>query len=108
MVVGRCDPPKSYDVNDYKFFQGNPIRILNDNDTIDIGNRCIQVHYTPEHSPGHMCFWKREYDYLFTSDLVYKNALFAYFPSTDPEGYLYYPLKVCFQYITLWIFILKF
>ena len=26
--------------------------------------------------------------YLFTGDLVYKDILFAYYPSTDPEAYL--------------------
>ena len=26
--------------------------------------------------------------YLFAGDLVYKDTLFAYYPSTDPEAYL--------------------
>ncbi|MDG5816617.1 MBL fold metallo-hydrolase [Chitinispirillales bacterium ANBcel5] len=88
MVVDRCDLPKGYDVNEYEFFQGNPSKILKDNDTIDIGGRCIQIHHTPGHSPGHMCFWEKERGYLFTGDLVYKDTLFAFFPSTDPEAYL--------------------
>jgi len=88
MVVDRCDLPKDYNVNKYKFFQGNPTRILKDNDLIDIGDRCIQIHHTPGHSPGHMCFWEEERGYLFTGDLVYKDTLFAYYPSTDPEAYL--------------------
>ena len=29
----------------------------------------------------------RERGYLFTGDLVYKDVLFAYCPSTDPEAY---------------------
>ena len=35
-----------------------------------------------------MCFFERERGYLFTGDLVYKDVLFAYYPSTDPEAYL--------------------
>ena len=35
-----------------------------------------------------MCFWEKERGYLFTGDLVYKDTLFAYYPSTDPEAYL--------------------
>jgi glyoxylase-like metal-dependent hydrolase (beta-lactamase superfamily II) len=35
-----------------------------------------------------MCFWEKEHGYLFTGDLVYKDTLFAYFPSTDPKAYL--------------------
>lgn len=88
MVVDRCDLPDGYDVNEYKFFQGNPTRILTDNDIIDIGGRYIQIIHTPGHSPGHISFWEKERGYLFTGDLVYKDTLFAYFPSTDPEKYL--------------------
>ena len=88
MVVDRCDLPEGYDVNKYEFFQGKPTRVLKDNDTINIGDRFIQVVHTPGHSPGHMCFWEKDRGYLFTGDLVYKDTLFAYFPSTDPEAYL--------------------
>lgn len=88
MVVDRCDLPEGYDVNKYEFFQGKPTRVLKDNDTINIGDRFVQVVHTPGHSPGHMCFWEKERRYLFTGDLVYKDTLFAYFPSTDPKAYL--------------------
>ena len=88
MVVDRCDLPVGYDVNQYEFFQGKPTKVLKDNEVINIGNRFVQILHTPGHSPGHMCFWEKERDYLFTGDLVYKDTLFAYFPSTDPEAYL--------------------
>jgi glyoxylase-like metal-dependent hydrolase (beta-lactamase superfamily II) len=88
MVVDRCDLPEDFDVNNYAFFQGNPTRVLQDNDAIDIGDRFVQIVHTPGHSPGHMCFWERDRGYLFTGDLVYKDTLFAFFPSTDPEAYL--------------------
>lgn len=88
MVVDRCDLPEGYDVNDYEFFQGNPTRILSDGDEIDIGGRIIKVVHTPGHSPGHMCFWEENRKYVFTGDLVYKDTLFAYYPSTDPQAYL--------------------
>jgi glyoxylase-like metal-dependent hydrolase (beta-lactamase superfamily II) len=88
MVVDRCDLPKGYDVNKYEFFQGKPTRVLKDNEVINIGDRFVQIVHTPGHSPGHMCFWEKERGYLFTGDLVYKDTLLAYFPSTDPEAYL--------------------
>ena len=62
--------------------------VLKDNDIIDIGGRSIQVLHTPGHSPGHICFFEKERGYLFTGDLVYKDTLFAYYPSTDPKAYL--------------------
>jgi len=88
MVVDRCDLPDGYDVNRYEFFQGQPTSVLKDNDTINFGDRFVQVVHTPGHSPGHMCFWENERGHLFTGDLVYKDTLFAYFPSTAPEAYL--------------------
>ena len=48
----------------------------------------VEVLHTPGHSPGHMCFWEKDRGYLYTGDLVYKDILFAYYPSTDPEAYL--------------------
>lgn len=88
MVMDRCDLPESYNVDTYVFFQGKPTRVLTDHDVIDLGNRSIHVLHTPGHSPGHMCFFEEERGYLFTGDLVYKDTLFAYYPSTDPEAYL--------------------
>ena len=88
MVVNRCDLPEGYDVNAYTLFQGTPTRVLHDGDTIDLGGRTIEVFHTPGHSPGHLCFFERARGYLFTGDLVYKDTLFAYYPSTDPEAYL--------------------
>lgn len=88
MVIDRCDLPEGYNVDDYRLFQGTPTRVLKDNDVIDIGGRTLRVLHTPGHSPGHICFYEKERGYLFTGDLVYKDTLFAYFPSTDPEAYL--------------------
>lgn len=88
MVTDRCDLPDGYDVNTYEFFQGTPSRLLSDGDEVDIGGRTVRIVHTPGHSPGHMCFWEQERGYLFTGDLVYKDTLFAYYPSTDPEKYL--------------------
>jgi glyoxylase-like metal-dependent hydrolase (beta-lactamase superfamily II) len=88
MVIDRCDLPEGYNVDTYDFFQGKPTRVLKDNDVIDLGDRCVDVLHTPGHSPGHMSFFEKERGYLFTGDLVYKDTLFAYYPSTDPKAYL--------------------
>ncbi len=88
MVVDRCDLPEGYDVSTYTFFQGRPTRLLADGDSMDLGGRVITALHTPGHSPGHLCFWEAETGFLFTGDLVYKDTLFAYYPSTDPQAYL--------------------
>ena len=88
MVIDRCDLPVGYKVDTYDLFQGTPTRVLKDNDVINLGDRSVYVLHTPGHSPGHMSFIEKERGYLFTGDLVYKDTLFAYYPSTDPEAYL--------------------
>lgn len=88
MVLDRCDIPEGFRVEDYVLFQGAPTRVLRGGDTIDLGGRVLEVLHTPGHSPGHMCFFERERGDLYTGDLVYKDVLFAYYPSTDPEAYL--------------------
>ena len=88
-VSDRCDLPKDFDLNSYEFFQGKPARILYGDEVIDLGERSVKVLHTPGHSPGHMCFWEAEKGCLYTGDLVYKDTLNAWFPSTDPEAYLH-------------------
>lgn len=79
-----CEFPKSFDIDQYEIYEGNPTLILNDNDIIDIGNRKIKVIHTPGHSPGHICFYDMENKYLFCGDLVYEGKLDAYYPTTNP------------------------
>lgn len=88
MVIDRCDLPEGFDVSQYQLFQGKPTKVLTDRNVIHLGNRSIEILHTPGHSPGHMCFWEKDRGYLFTGDLVYKDTLFAYYPSTDPVAYL--------------------
>lgn len=88
MVADRCSLPEGFDLGAYEFFQGEPTRLLGDGDEIDLGGRTVRALHTPGHSPGHLCFWEEARGYLFTGDLVYKDTLFAYYPSTDPEAYL--------------------
>jgi len=88
LIEEPCDFPKDFDVNNYCLFEGVPTRVLKDNDTIELGERIIQIIHTPGHSPGHMCLYEKEKGYLFTGDLIYIGVLFAYFPSTDPIAYM--------------------
>lgn len=88
MVLDRCDPPEGFDITRYEMFQGRPTRLLADGDTIDLGGRVVTALHTPGHSPGHLCFWEPARGYLFTGDLVYKDMLLAWYPSTDPAAYL--------------------
>ena len=88
MVIDRCDLPEGFDVSKYEIFQGTPTMVLNGGEIIDLGDRKIKALHTAGHSPGHLCFWEQERGYIFTGDLIYKDTLFAYYPTTDPAAYL--------------------
>lgn len=83
-----CNFPHDFDINKYKIFQGEPIRILYDGDLFDLGNRTVQVIHTPGHSPGHICLYELERNYLYSGDLIYKGILYAFYPTTDPTEFM--------------------
>lgn len=80
-----CDFPPNFDIDEYEIFHGEPQKILQDGDILDLGGRNIQVVHTPGHSPGHCCFYEPERKYLFSGDLIYKGCLYAFYPTTDPQ-----------------------
>ena len=88
MLSKDCRLPDAFCLDTYELFQGEPGRVLEDAEEIDLGKRYIKVLHTPGHAPGHMCFWEEERGYLFSGDLVYEGTLYANYPSTDPQKYL--------------------
>lgn len=87
-MLAEGDLPSEFDLDGFTIFQGEPTRLLNDGDAIELGGRTLSVLHTPGHSPGHMCFWEEERGYLFTGDLAYKGTIFANYPSTAPDALL--------------------
>lgn len=83
-----CNFPHDFDINKYKIFQSEPNRILYDGDLFDLGNRTVQVIHTPGHSPGHICLYELERNYLYSGDLIYKGILYAFYPTTDPTEFM--------------------
>lgn len=62
--------------------------VLHDGDSIDLGNRKVQVIHTPGHSPGHICFYESDRQVLYSGDLIYAGCLDAFYPTTDPVQFM--------------------
>lgn len=83
-----CDFPADFDLANYRVFQGEPQKILQDGDWIDLGGRQVRAVHTPGHSPGHCCFYEPDRGYFYTGDLIYQGCLDAFYPTTDPALFL--------------------
>ena len=88
LLKGKCDFPRNFDIEKYFIFKGNPTKILEDGDLIDLGNRTLSIIHTPGHSPGHICLYEAEREYLFSGDLIYSGCLDAFYPSTNPVDFM--------------------
>ncbi|MBW4829409.1 MAG: MBL fold metallo-hydrolase [Clostridiaceae bacterium] len=88
LIKKPCDFPIDFDITKYQLFQGEPERILYDGDLFDLGKRTVQVIHTPGHSPGHICLYELERNYLYSGDLIYKGILYAFYPTTDPIEFM--------------------
>ncbi len=97
LTMVPCDFPEDFNLDTYQVFQGVPQRILQDGDSLDLGERTIQVIHTPGHSPGHCCFYEAKRNTLYSGDLIYKGCLDAFYPTTDPQQF-YQSIKRIQQY----------
>ncbi|WP_333888178.1 MBL fold metallo-hydrolase [Clostridium sp.] len=47
--------PKNFDINKYTIYKGKASHVIEDGYVVSLGNRELQIIYTPGHSPGHVC-----------------------------------------------------
>jgi glyoxylase-like metal-dependent hydrolase (beta-lactamase superfamily II) len=62
-------------------------RVLEHGDVIDLGDRHLEVHHLPGHSPGSICLVERATGTVFTGDVIYDGMLFDRLHHSDPEVY---------------------
>lgn len=83
-----CGPlPAGFDKAAY---QTRPFHInhwLHDRDTIDLGERVVQVIATPGHTPDSISLFDAKNGLLFTGDTYYPGPIFLYRPETDLDAY---------------------
>jgi glyoxylase-like metal-dependent hydrolase (beta-lactamase superfamily II) len=79
--------PNSFSVGNYHI---KPFRIrhaIKDKEKIDLGDRLLEIIFTPGHSPDSICLLDSDNRYLFTGDTFYLSALYAHLPGSDFEAY---------------------
>ena len=68
-------PPAPYRSAEYGVKAAPATRVLEDGDTIDLGDRRLEVIHTPGHSPGEIMLWEAASGILFSGDTVYDGPL---------------------------------
>ena len=53
----------------------NPTEFLKEGDTVHFGETKLEVFFTPGHSPGHISFFHRESEQLFSGDVLFQGSI---------------------------------
>ena len=80
-------PPLPYASRSYAVREARATRILDDGDTVDLGDRRFEVIHTPGHSPGGIALWEAATGTLFSGDIVYDGPLIEDTYHADPADY---------------------
>lgn len=63
-----------------------PDHLIQDKDTIDVGQIHFVVIHTPGHSPGGVCLYSKENNLLFSGDTLFKGSIGNLsFPTAEPN-----------------------
>ena len=68
-------PPGGYDQARYAILPAPATELIEDGDTVDLGDRRFEVIHTPGHSPGSISLWEAASGVLFSGDTVYDGPL---------------------------------
>jgi glyoxylase-like metal-dependent hydrolase (beta-lactamase superfamily II) len=75
--------PADFDPASWSIAPPPPSRLLTDGDTIDLGNRSLQVIHTPGHSGDSICLLDDKSGVLFGGDTINTGPIYAQFHDSD-------------------------
>ncbi len=80
--------PEGFDPTEWIIPSLVPTQLLHDGEIVDLGNRELEVIYTPGHSPGSVCLLDRANRMLWTGDIFFPGPLYAFGPDVDLDAYV--------------------
>ena len=80
--------PAGFDAKTYATRAFHITRWIHDGDTVDLGDRVLEVIATPGHTPDAICLLDRKNGLLFTGDSYYAGPIWLYRPETDLDAYV--------------------
>lgn len=80
--------PEDFDGDTWTIPPIKPTRLVEDGDLIDLGERVLEVIYTPGHSPGQMCLLDKSRRILYSGDHFFPGPLYAHAPDVNIADYI--------------------
>jgi glyoxylase-like metal-dependent hydrolase (beta-lactamase superfamily II) len=80
--------PEDFDPENYHVPPFTVTQWLKDGGVIDLGNRKLEVVYTPGHSPDSICLLDRNARLLWTGDTFYPAAIYIHLPGSDLDAFI--------------------
>ncbi|MCA8967234.1 MAG: MBL fold metallo-hydrolase, partial [Planctomycetes bacterium] len=81
-------PPEPYVSSEYAVDAAPATRVLDDGDTVDLGDRVFEVIHCPGHSPGGIMLFERASGVLFSGDTIYDGPLIDDAYHSDIDAYV--------------------
>ncbi len=81
-------PHAGFDPGAHALEPAPPTRVLEDGDTVDIGDRAFEVIHIPGHSPGSIGLWEATTGILFSGDAVYDGPLLDNLEDSNIDDYI--------------------
>jgi glyoxylase-like metal-dependent hydrolase (beta-lactamase superfamily II) len=80
--------PKDFDAENYHVPPFTVTRWLKNGDTIDLGDRRLEVIHTPGHSVDSICLLDRTARILWTGDTFYPGPIYLHLPGSDLDAFI--------------------
>lgn len=81
-------PHPGYDLDGYRVRPAKPVIVVEEGDSVDLGDRRFEILHLPGHSPGGIGLWESSTGTLFSGDAIYDGPLLDDIPGADVGDYL--------------------
>ena len=85
-VFSRATPP-GFERGQYEIKPFKITHIIEDGETIDLGDRLLEIINTPGHAPDEICVFDEANRLLFTADAFYPAHMYVHLPGSDFDTY---------------------
>ena len=81
-------PQAGFDPASFTLVPCSPTRLVEEGDSVDLGDRVFRILHLPGHSPGSVGLFEEASGLLFSGDVVYDGALLDDLPGANVKDYM--------------------